>query len=53
MDIESAYASHPRFFDAWVGIMEYHTRLMEVRASEFNHSKILGFPLRYLIAKKT
>jgi len=41
MEIEKAYGAGPGFFDAWVALMENHTRLMEVRDSGLRNAKIL------------
>jgi len=41
MGIERAYVSVSGFFDAWVALMENHTRVMEVRDSDLQDAKIL------------
>lgn len=41
MEIERAYVSVSGFFDAWVALMEYHTRVKEVRDSALRDAKIL------------
>jgi len=41
MEIERAYVSVSGFFDAWVALMEDHTRIMEVRDSDLHDAKIL------------
>lgn len=34
MEIERAYIAGSRFLNAWVAVMENHTRVMEVRDSD-------------------
>jgi SAM-dependent methyltransferase len=41
MKIERAFVGISKFFDAWVAIMENHTRLMEIRDSDLQNAKIL------------
>jgi len=41
MSIEHSYFSVSRFFDAWVRVMELHTRRMEVEESRHFGSKVL------------
>lgn len=41
MEVESTYDAVSGFFHAWVGLMENHTREMEVRDSVLRDSKIL------------
>ena len=41
MEIERASVAGSGFFDAWVALMENHTRLMEVRDSDLRDAKIL------------
>jgi len=41
MEIEKAYVAGSGFFDAWVAVMEKHTRVMEVRDSDLRDAKIL------------
>ncbi len=41
MHIDRAYANISWFFDAWVRLMESHTRLMEVRDSDLGNASIL------------
>jgi SAM-dependent methyltransferase len=41
MEIERAYVAGSGFFDAWVALMENHTRVMEVRDSDLRDAKIL------------
>jgi SAM-dependent methyltransferase len=41
MEIERAYVGGSVFFDAWVALMENHTRVMEVRDSDLRDAKIL------------
>jgi SAM-dependent methyltransferase len=40
MRIERAFVGISKFFDAWVAIMENHTRLMEIRDSDLQNAKI-------------
>jgi hypothetical protein len=47
MDVEESYFAVSRFFAAWVRIMEYHTRKMEV-----SDSTILG-PKRLIVSAPT
>jgi SAM-dependent methyltransferase len=41
MEIERAYVSGSGFLNAWVALMENHTRVMEVRDSDLRDAKIL------------
>lgn len=41
MKIEKAYVAVSGFFDAWVALMENHTRVMEIRDSDLRDAKIL------------